>query len=155
MTAHKYFGYFHPLGIDFYKKQCQFCDTKILQNEEVMRNDSCIFLSSQNYNHEGVLVGAGVIIPIAHKATPFDLSNKEVTDMFSLLKEVKKYLDEKFQPSGYTLGWNVGSASGQILPFHAHLHVMPRYDDEPLAGKGVRHYLKQKNNSRIKEVREE
>ncbi|KKR19017.1 MAG: hypothetical protein UT48_C0038G0004 [Parcubacteria group bacterium GW2011_GWE2_39_37] len=133
---------------------CLFCNQEILKKEEVMRNNSCVFLSSKGYNPEGVLEGAGVIIPFAHKATPFDLSDGEVVDMFNLLKEVKKYLDEKYEPSGYTLGWNIGKVSGQITPFHVHLHVMPRYDDEPLAGKGVRHFLKQKSNSRIKEVRE-
>lgn len=130
-----------------------FCNEKILKKEEVMRNDTCVFLSSQGYNPEGVLVGAGVIVPFAHKETPFDLTDEEVTDIFSLLKEVRKYLDAKHKPNGYTLGWNIGKVSGQEQ-FHVHLHVMPRYDDEPLAGKGVRHFLKQKNNSRIKEVRE-
>src|SRR5665647_3117992 len=101
---------------------CMFCDEKILKKEEVMRNGTCVFLS-----------------------------NQEVVDMFNLLKEVRKYLDEKYKPSGYTLGWNIGKVSGQIEPFHAHLHIMPRYDDEPLAKKGVRYFLKQKNNSRIKE----
>lgn len=134
--------------------ECIFCNEENLKKEEVMRNETCVFLSGQGYNPEGVLEGAGVIIPFAHKATPFDLSEKEAADMFSLLKEVRKYLDEKHEPSGYTLGWNIGKVSGQIVPFHVHLHVMPRYDDEPLAGKGVRHFLKQKSNSRIKEVRE-
>lgn len=131
-----------------------FCDENILKKEEVMRNGTCVFLSSKGYNPEGVLEGAGVIIPFAHKASPFDLSDEEVVDMFNLLKDVRKYLDDKYKPSGYTIGWNIGKVSGQIVPFHAHLHVMPRYDDEPLAGKGIRHFLKQKSNSRIKEVRE-
>ncbi|NTW22176.1 HIT domain-containing protein [Candidatus Falkowbacteria bacterium] len=134
--------------------ECMFCDKKVLGKEEVMRNATCIFLSSNGYNPEGVLEGAGVIIPFAHKATPFDLSDEEVLDMFNLLKEVRKYLDEKYGPSGYTIGWNVGKVSGQIEPHHVHLHVMPRYDDEPLAGKGIRNFLKQKSNSRIKAVRE-
>lgn len=134
-------------------KDCMFCDEKILNKEEMMRNKTCVFLSSDGYNPEGVLVGAGVIVPFAHKATPFDLSPEEFADTFSLLKEVKKYIDDKHKPSGYTIGWNIGKVSGQEQ-FHAHLHVMPRYDDEPLAGKGVRHFLKQKNNSRIKKIRD-
>ena len=132
---------------------CMYCNEKILKKEEVMRNKSCVFLSGNGYNPEGVLVGSGVIIPFAHKATPFDLSEEEIIDTFSLLNEVKLYLDDKYNPSGYTLGWNVGRAGGQEQ-FHAHLHVLPRYDDEPLATKGVRYFLKQKSNSRIKEVRE-
>ena len=127
-----------------------FCDEVIIKKEELLRNNNCVFLSSKGYNPEGVLEGAGVIIPFAHKASPFELSDNEISDTFSLLKEIKKYIDSKYKPSGYTIGWNVGKVSGQIEPFHVPLHVMPRYDDEPLAGKGVRHFLKQKNNSRIK-----
>jgi diadenosine tetraphosphate (Ap4A) HIT family hydrolase len=37
--------------------------------------------------------------------------------------------------------------SNQFI-FHCHLHVIPRYNDEPLAGKGVRYWLKQPENKR-------
>ena len=86
-------------------------------------------------------------MPFAHKETPFDLSEEEWADTFSLLKEVKKYLDEKYNPDGYSLGWNIGEGSGQVV-MHAHLHVMPRYMDEPQAGKGIRNHLKQASNAR-------
>jgi hypothetical protein len=32
--------------------------------------------------------------------------------------------------------------------FHAHLHVIPRFADEPLAGRGIRYALKQPTNRR-------
>jgi hypothetical protein len=35
--------------------------------------------------------------------------------------------------------------------FHSHFHVIPRYEDEPLAGKGVRYWLKQPENKREKQ----
>ncbi|MDQ5932006.1 MAG: hypothetical protein QG649_91, partial [Patescibacteria group bacterium] len=31
---------------------------------------------------------------------------------------------------------------------HAHLHLLARYDDEPLAGKGIRYAFKQQDNQR-------
>ena len=36
---------------------------------------------------------------------------------------------------------------GQHIP-HAHLHVLPRYDNEPLAGKGIRYMFKGELNIR-------
>ena len=63
-------------------------------------------------------------------------------DTFLLLKEVKIYLDKKYKPDGYNVGWNVGKVGGQNVA-HAHLHVLPRYKDEPLAGKGIRFMFKQ------------
>jgi histidine triad (HIT) family protein len=128
---------------------CPFCDKTIYEKEGIIRNKTCIFLSGGEYNPEGVLVGAGIIIPFVHRETPFELTSEEIIDMFSLLNKVKKYLDKKYNPDGYSLGWNIGKVSGQVI-FHSHLHIMPRYNDEPLAGKGIRYFLKQADNSRIK-----
>ena len=58
---------------------------------------------------------------------------------------LQEYLDEKHKPAGYSLGWNVGEVSGQSIK-HVHLHVMPRYNDEPLTGKGIRHFFRQEAN---------
>ena len=134
-------------------KNCLFCDKRILEKEGVLKNKTCIFLTSEGYNPKGVLEGAGVIIPFDHKATPFDLSDEEIKDIFILLKEVKKYIDDKYKPDGYSIGWNIGKVSGQIEPFHVHLHIMPRYNDEPLAGKGIRYFLKQNENRRKNSIK--
>lgn len=54
---------------------------------------------------------------------------------------------ERYQPDGYNVGWNSGAVAGQEV-FHAHLHVIPRFADEPLAGRGIRYALKQPTNRR-------
>ncbi|MGO4194326.1 hypothetical protein AB4Z13_03050 [Rhizobium sp. YAF28] len=41
----------------------------------------------------------------------------------------------------------IGEVAGQTVQ-HAHLHVIGRFADEPLAGHGIRHHLKQANNRR-------
>lgn len=62
--------------IDNMKNDCMFCDRELIKKEEVMRNKTCIFISSEGYNPEGVLVGAGLIIPIRHTPTPFSLTEE-------------------------------------------------------------------------------
>ncbi|MBC8591158.1 HIT family protein [Lachnospiraceae bacterium NSJ-29] len=94
-----------------------------------------------------VLIGSGVIVPKEHRQTVFDLSEDEWNATFELLQEVKVYLDSKYKPQGYNIGWNVGNIGGQEI-FHAHLHVIPRYEDEPMSGKGIRYWLKQPQNKR-------
>jgi len=64
-----------------------------------------------------------------------------------MLQRVKVLLDNEYAPDGYNVGWNVGSVGGQHI-FHAHFHVIPRFADEPFAGKGIRHWLKQPENRR-------
>jgi diadenosine tetraphosphate (Ap4A) HIT family hydrolase len=123
---------------------CPFC--RLAQGEGqqvVLRNEHCMFLQEP----QEVLIGSGVIIPIAHRETVFDLTGDEWAATFSLLARVKELLDAKHAPQGYNVGWNSGSVAGQEI-FHAHLHVIPRYADEPLAGKGIRYWIKQPANKR-------
>lgn len=77
----------------------------------------------------------------------FDLSKKEWEATYSLLLEVKEYVDKQYRPKGYNLGWNCREVGGQHIS-HAHIHFIPRYEDEPLAGKGIRYMFKGKENQR-------
>ena len=96
--------------------------------------------------YETVLVGSYVIIPKSHVPTPFDLSEQEWLDTYQMLAELKAYLDERFKPDGYNLGWNVGTFAGQVVPY-VHMHVIPRFKGEPFAGKGIRYLFKQTENT--------
>ena len=70
-----------------------------------------------------------------------------VDDSKTSAKRMTAAIDRALVPTGYNVGWNCGSEAGQEV-FHAHLHVIPRFADEPLAGKGIRHWLKQEENRR-------
>jgi len=121
---------------------CPFCHLE--HNERlqvVLENEHCRFLQEP----QEVLIGSGIIIPKEHRETVFDLTEDEWTATFSLLKQAKELLDAEYEPQGYNIGWNSGGVAGQEV-FHAHLHVIPRYVDEPLSGKGIRYWLKQPAN---------
>jgi histidine triad (HIT) family protein len=79
--------------------------------------------------------------------TPFDLTPEEWVDIWTLVQRMRTELDQRLRPDGYNLGWNCGEAAGQEVP-HAHLHLIPRYVDEPLAGKGICYAIKQPSNAR-------
>jgi len=100
-----------------------------------MESDYCLFTQVP----QPILIGSGLIIPRSHE--------EEWNDTFALLQRVKRFLDNRYQPDGYNIGWNSGAAAGQEV-YHAHLHVIPRYNDEPLAGRGIRWWLKQEDNRR-------
>jgi len=122
---------------------CPFCS---LQNKEevVLQNEHCLFLQRD----EPILVGSGLIVPRRHCRTAFDLNVEEWQATYSMIQAAKKLLDKTYQPDGYNLGWNCEAIAGQEI-FHAHLHVIPRYADEPLAGRGIRYWFKQEKNRRI------
>jgi diadenosine tetraphosphate (Ap4A) HIT family hydrolase len=123
---------------------CSFCDFKGDERGKVLlENEFCLYIQC----NDDILEGWGMIIPKQHRETVFDLSIEEWTATYSLLEEVKRNIDEKFHPDGYNVGWNVGTIGGQEV-FHAHLHIIPRFKDEPFAGKGIRHWFKQVENKR-------
>ena len=133
------------------RSRCHFCDLAAFRQHStlVLENELCLFASGGKTEGEAssVLPGSGIIIPKAHRETVFDLFPDEFLATQNLLLEIRPILDERHQPDGYTIGWNCYSASGQSVP-HAHLHVLLRYGDELLAGKGIRWFLRQSDNRR-------
>lgn len=109
-------------------------------------NKTMIAVRSNNLKNN-TLIGSYVIIPKSEVSSPFALSDEEWADTKNLIRELKDYLDEKYKPDGYNIGWNVGKVAGQEVK-HAHLHIIPRFSDEPYAGKGIRYWFKQPENLR-------
>ena len=122
---------------------CPYCPIRDPEQQVIFGNDRVLFLQQERY--QGALKHSGVIIPVQHKETVFDLSEAEIIATFQLLSIVKKWMDESFAPDGYNIGWNCGRTGGQEV-FHAHMHVIPRFRQEPLAGTGIRTLLKSAAN---------
>jgi diadenosine tetraphosphate (Ap4A) HIT family hydrolase len=125
-------------------KNCPFCEPQISELENiVLENEHCLFIQQP----QSVLIGSGLIIPRLHRETVFDLTTEEWLATHDLVRRAKALLDKVYAPNGYNLGWNVEQVGGQEI-FHAHLHIIPRFADEPFAGKGIRYWLKQPTNQR-------
>ncbi len=120
--------------------KCPYCPIEDPNQRVVFEHKLVVFIQDERY--QGALKHSGIIIPKAHKETAFDLSEEEILATFVLLAEVKHWMDANFAPLGYNLGWNCGIIAGQEV-MHAHLHVIPRFSEEPLANKaGIRTLLK-------------
>lgn len=124
---------------------CVFCDlTQFRAADVCIENDLCLYASTRDpRDAPDVLPGCGVIIPIAHRSSPFDFTDEEWAATHELLLGAKAAQDERLAPDGYTLVWNCSPEVG-----HAHLHVIPRFDDEPLADRGGRSAIKVPENRR-------
>lgn len=102
-------------------ENCIFCNPEI----KLAENESAYA------RLDGFPVSPGhiLIIPKRHVETCFDLTDDEVKDMYSLLKEIKFYTDNIYKPDGYNVGFNIGQAGGQTV-MHCHMHVIPRYEGD-------------------------
>jgi len=125
--------------------ECVFCDLEVLRAADVyIENDLCAYASTRDpRDPPDVLPGCGVIVPIAHRTSPFDFTDEEWAATHELLLQAKVAQDDRLAPDGYTLIWNCSPEVG-----HAHLHVIPRFDDEPLAELGGRSAIKAPENRR-------
>ncbi len=121
---------------------CPYCNISNngSDHEVIIRNDKCTYSLLKDQE----IKGAGIIVPNEHRETVFDLTEDEWSATYRLLHEVKYYLDQYYEPDGYNVGWNCGQVGGQHV-FHAHLHVIPRYSDEMMAGRGIRYLFKNTN----------
>ncbi len=129
---------------------CPFCPTNPSLKEDVLsRNEDSLLIRSS----DPILRCSLMIIPIRHVSTPFELTPDEWLSTYELLAKAKQLLDTQ-RPDGYSIGWNVHPVGGQSVP-HVHLHVIGRFADEPLAGQGIRHALKQPLNRRVPSSKED
>ena len=119
-------------------ENCPFCN--YINDEKgtiILENKFCVCIEL----NEKVLEGSCMIIPKAHRVTVFDLNSEEWGATKDLIDKVKQYLDDKYKPNGYSVGWNCGEVGGQHV-LHVHLHVIPRYANEPFARCGIRSWIK-------------
>ena len=129
-----------------YEEECPYCNLLADPGQQIIyENTTCAYI--QKPSEQTVLEGSGLIVPKRHAGDVFSLTVQEWIDTQELLMKAKGYLEELHGHDGYSVGWNTGKTGGQSIP-HAHLHVIPRFEDEPYAGKGIRYWIKQETNNR-------
>lgn len=109
---------------------CFFCDIQKEDERKAGLAESRRVVESEffcsRFSEVPVSDGNCEIWPKEHKEDWFELSIQEWTDLYEIIKAVKQKIEEKYQPDGYNVGFNVGTAGGQSQK-HIHLHVIPRY----------------------------
>ena len=70
--------------------------------------------------------GHMLIISKRHVNLLDDLYNSEKESLVDMIIEVQTMLMNYYDPDGFNVGINLGSAAGQTIP-HLHIHVIPRY----------------------------
>ncbi|ERN53990.1 HIT family protein [Alkalihalophilus marmarensis] len=105
-----------------------------------MQNTKCAFCTIQDYLFENnhayaiydrypVTEGHILIIPKRHVADYFEATSTEQAALFELVHTARAFLNDTYSPDGFNIGMNCGEAAGQTI-FHAHIHVIPRYNGD-------------------------
>lgn len=132
---------------------CEWCDRQnsLRSTAEIyFENGHFIYASGQDpRDPPDVLPGGGIAIPIAHRASPFDFTPEEWTALGEVLRLAKAAWDDRLAPDGYFLSWtSFPGSEDDVAGMHAHLQVVPRFDDEPYADRGGRTAIKGPENRR-------
>jgi len=118
--------------------QCRFClANSLLIDTPIAKLSRFYLLGSIDPSRPA----QAMVVPFRHVATPFELTADEWADLGAALDAARSRL-EPFGPSGWTLGWNVGATAGQEV-FHAHLHVIARFEGEVTSGRGIHALFRQ------------
>ena len=79
--------------------------------------------------------GHCLIIPKAASRNLLEVAPKDLGRVFGLVQRVAKAVDKALSPDGITVMNYNGAPAGQTV-FHTHIHVIPRWEDQSMAGHG-------------------
>jgi len=68
-----------------------------------------------------------MIVPYAHQPSLEQLDADSRLNIMDLSARAIQVLNLLYNPQGYNLGMNIGSAAGAGVTEHVHLHVVPRW----------------------------
>jgi histidine triad (HIT) family protein len=75
--------------------------------------------------------GHALVIPRAHTEDLLSISERDLCHTATAAQRIAKRMEEKLQPDGFNLINACRVAAWQTV-FHFHIHVVPRYEDDPL-----------------------
>lgn len=73
--------------------------------------------------------GHTLVIPKPHHESLTDMDAGTTADVFGTAREVAAAIEAAVAPDGLNLVQANGAAAGQEV-FHAHVHLLPRYEDD-------------------------
>ena len=70
--------------------------------------------------------GHCLVMPKSHHEKIIDMSNDEVSELFSRVPSIARGILVATSADGFNIGQNNGKSANQIIP-HVHVHIIPRY----------------------------
>ncbi len=68
-----------------------------------------------------------MVVPYSHKPSLEQLEQETRAELMDLAAKAVSVLKKVYEPQGFNLGMNIGSAAGAGISDHVHLHVVPRW----------------------------
>jgi histidine triad (HIT) family protein len=75
--------------------------------------------------------GHALVIPREHAADLLEISEEDLAHTMAAARRLARKMEETLKPAGFNILNACRPAAWQTV-FHYHLHVVPRYEDDPL-----------------------
>jgi histidine triad (HIT) family protein len=75
--------------------------------------------------------GHALVVPRVHSADLLEVSDEDLERTTLAARRLARRIKAVLEPDGFNILNSCGAAAWQTV-FHFHLHVVPRYDDDPL-----------------------
>ena len=75
--------------------------------------------------------GHALVVPRTHSTDLMEISDEDLERTMAAARRLARRIDEALEPDGFNLLNSCRPAAWQTV-FHFHVHVVPRYDDDPL-----------------------
>ena len=107
--------------------ECIFCSYPKMkdgvENLIVHRGESAFVILNRYPYTSGHLM----VVPYQHVASIEELTPEIRSEMMEMVNETLGVLRKVYQPEGFNIGINTGSAGGAGIAEHAHIHIVPRW----------------------------
>ena len=75
--------------------------------------------------------GHALVVPREHSDDLMDISDEDLERTMIAARRLARRMDEVLEPDGFNILNSCRSAAWQTV-YHFHVHVVPRYEDDPL-----------------------
>jgi len=96
------------------------------KNLIVFRGDTgFVMLNAYPYTNGHLLVA-----PYRQVADIVDMNDEELLEVNQLIARGVRWIRTCYNPNGFNIGVNMGSAAGAGIPIHIHWHIVPRWNGD-------------------------
>lgn len=104
-------------------QDCIFCKREQFILKET--SQAFVMLNLFPYNPGHLMVA-----PKRHIKDLEDLTDEEIKEIFSLIKDSISALKKEANPDGFNIGVNIGRVAGAGFEGHIHFHIVPRWNGD-------------------------
>ena len=95
--------------------------------EHVVARSTHVYVTLNRFPYNN---GHVMVIPYEHVTSQEQLSSEALTDLMLTVNHTLAVLRKAYNPNGFNLGANIGSAAGAGIEAHYHFHIVPRWNGD-------------------------